>query len=159
MKKNETIQEYLQEAAEEARRGVSAGDGGPFGAVIVYRGKVIATAHNEVIRRNDPTAHAEILAIRKAAEVLGRFHLNGCELYCTGEPCPMCFSAIHWAHLDRVVYCNTKAQAAEIGFDDQFITEILTGRRPDPIPFLRQPDPACTSVLRFWDEKEDKILY
>ncbi len=159
MKKNETIERYLQLAAEEARKGVEADHGGPFGAVIVHRGEVIATAHNEVVHRNDPTAHAEILAIRQAGKVLGRFHLEGCELYCTGEPCPMCFSAIHWAHLDRVVYCNTKAQAAEIGFDDQFITEIITGRQPDPIPFLHLPDPACSSVMRFWDEKEDKILY
>jgi len=159
METNETIDHYLRLAAEEARRGVSAGDGGPFGAVIVHRGEIIAAAHNEVIRRNDPTAHAEILAIRKAGESLGRFHLNGCELYCTGEPCPMCFSAIHWAHLDRVVYCNTKAQAAAIGFDDQFITEIITGRRPDPIPFLHRSDPLCRSLLKFWEDKEDKILY
>ncbi len=159
MKNNETIERYLQLAAEEASKGVEAGHGGPFGAVIVYRGEVIATAHNEVIHRNDPTAHAEILAIRQAGKKLGRFHLDGCELYCTGEPCPMCFSAIHWAHLGRVVYCNTKAQAAEIGFDDQFITEIITEKRPDSIPFLHRPDPKCDSVLKFWDEKEDKILY
>jgi len=159
MKKNEIVEKYLRLAADEARKGVEANHGGPFGAVIVYRGEIIAVAHNEVIHRNDPTAHAEILAIRRAGKALGRFHLDGCELYCTGEPCPMCFSAIHWAHLDRVVYCNTKSQAAEIGFDDQFITEIITGRRPDPVPFVHQPDPVCRSVLKIWNEKEDRILY
>lgn len=152
-------QEFMHLAAEEARRGVEAGDGGPFGAVIVFRGKVIAQAHNEVIRRNDPTAHAEILAIRLAGEMLSRFHLDGCTLYCTGEPCPMCFSAIHWAHLDRVVYCNSKAEAAAIGFDDQFITDVIIGRQPDPIPFVHQTANECKALLRLWENKEDKIPY
>ncbi|WP_456458940.1 nucleoside deaminase [Nitratifractor sp.] len=159
MEKEEKIESYLHLAAQEARRGVMAGHGGPFGAVIVHEGEIVAVAHNEVLRRNDPTAHAEILAIREAGRILQRFHLAGCELYCTGEPCPMCFSAIHWAHLERVVYCNTKAQAAEAGFDDAFITEIITGKRPDPIPFVRQPLSDCSAVLKFWEEKEDKIIY
>ncbi|WP_292663837.1 nucleoside deaminase [Nitratifractor sp.] len=152
-------QDFMHLAAEEARRGVEANHGGPFGAVIVFQGKVIARAHNEVIRRNDPTAHAEILAIRQAGEMLSRFHLDGCTLYCTGEPCPMCFSAIHWAHLDRVVYCNSKADAAAIGFDDQFITEIITGRQADPIPFVRHATQECKTLLKLWENKEDKILY
>ena len=150
---------YLRLAIEEARKGVEANHGGPFGAVIVHEGEIIAAAHNEVLLRNDPTAHAEILAIRIAGEKLGRFHLEDCELYCTGEPCPMCFSAIHWAHLDLVVYCNTKAEAAAIGFDDAFITEIIRGNRPDPIPFAKQEIPGCKSILKLWDEKEDKIPY
>ena len=144
---------------EEARKGVEAGHGGPFGAVIVYQGEIIASAHNEVLSTYDPTAHAEIRAIRIASEKLKRFHLDGCTLYCTGEPCPMCFSAIHWAHLDRVVYCNTKADAAAIGFDDAFITEIIRGEKPDPIPFVHAGEPPCQSILQLWDEKEDKILY
>ncbi|ADV46151.1 nucleoside deaminase [Nitratifractor salsuginis] len=152
-------EEYLQIAIGEARKGVEAGHGGPFGAVIVYRGEIVSTAHNEVVLRNDPTAHAEILAIRLAGEKLQRFHLNGCTLYCTGEPCPMCFSAIHWAHLDRVIYCNTKEEAAKIGFDDTFITEIIRGEKPDPIPFARHPLPTCTRLLKLWEEKEDKIPY
>ena len=150
---------YLRLALEEAERGVEAGHGGPFGAVIVHEGEVIAAAHNEVLSSHDPTAHAEIQAIRIASEKLGRFHLEGCTLYCTGEPCPMCFSAIHWAHLERVVYCNTKAEAAAIGFDDAFITEILRGQRPDPIPFLHRDERSCKRVLKLWEEKEDKIPY
>jgi len=153
------IQKYLQIALEEARKGVEEGHGGPFGAVIVYRGEIIARAHNQVLRDNDPTAHAEIRAIRLASAKLKRFHLEGCTLYCTGEPCPMCFGAIHWAHLDRVVYCNTKAEAAAVGFDDTFITEILQGRKPDPIPFRHVELPSCKSVLKLWEEKEDKIPY
>ena len=150
---------YLRLALEEAERGVRNGDGGPFGAVIVHEGEVIATAHNQVLATNDPTAHAEIQAIRIASKKLGRFHLEGCALYCTGEPCPMCFSAIHWAHLDRVVYCNTKAEAAAIGFDDAFITEILRDQRPDPIPFIHRNEQSCKRVLKLWEEKEDKIPY
>jgi guanine deaminase len=152
-------EKYLQIAIEEARKGVEAGHGGPFGAVIVHQDEIIATAHNEVVLRNDPTAHAEILAIREAGKRLERFHLRGCILYCTGEPCPMCFSAIHWAHLNRVIYCNTKQDAAAIGFDDALITEIIRGERPDPIPFLHRPVPSCTHLLKRWEEKEDKVLY
>ena len=150
---------YLRLAIQEARKGVTANHGGPFGAVIVQEGEIIATAHNEVLLRNDPTAHAEIMAIRIAGKKLGRFHLEGCELYCTGEPCPMCFSAIHWAHLDRVVYCNTKEEAAAIGFDDAFITELIRGDRPDPIPFEKEEIRGCKSILGLWKEKEDKIPY
>jgi len=150
---------YLRLAVEEARKGVEAGHGGPFGAVIVYRDEIVATAHNEVLLHNDPTAHAEIQAIRRASRKLERFHLEGCTLYCTGEPCPMCFSAIHWAHLDRVVYCNTKAEAAAIGFDDAFITEIIRGKQPDPIPFIHHDRKSCKSVLKLWEKKEDKIPY
>jgi len=150
---------YLRLALEEAEKGVEAGDGGPFGAVIVHEGEVIATAHNEVLSSNDPTAHAEIRAIRIASAKLNRFHLEGCTLYCTGEPCPMCFGAIHWARLDKVVYCNTKAEAAAIGFDDTFITEILLGKRPDPIPFVHRDEQSCKRVLKLWEEKEDKIPY
>jgi guanine deaminase len=152
-------QRYLRLALEEAERGVRDGEGGPFGAVIVHEGEVIASAHNEVLSTKDPTAHAEIRAIRLASSKLGRFHLEGCTLYCTGEPCPMCFGAIHWAHLDRVVYCNTKAEAAAVGFDDAFITEILLGKRPDPIPFVHRDERSCKRVLKLWEEKEDKIPY
>lgn len=119
----------------------------------------MAQAHNEVLLRNDPTAHAEILAIRKASEKLGRFHLQGCVLYTTGEPCPMCFSAIHWAHLDGVYYCNTKADAARVGFDDTLITEIIRGKRDDPIPFRHCEFSKCKKILRLWIDKTDKVIY
>ncbi|MEM8883228.1 MAG: nucleoside deaminase [Planctomycetota bacterium] len=108
----------MQEAVAEARAGVRNGDGGPFGAVIVKDGAILARAHNEVLKTNDPTAHAEVLAIRRAATQLGTPHLTGCELYTTCEPCPMCLAAIHWARLDRVIYAETRDSAARIGFDD-----------------------------------------
>ena len=100
-------------------------DGGPFGAVIVKDGKIIARGANRVTASVDPTAHAEVNAIREAARVLGTFDLSGCEIYTSCEPCPMCLGAIYWAHLDKVYYGNTKADAKEIGFDDSFIYDEL----------------------------------
>lgn len=97
--------------------------GGPFGAVVVKDGKVVASSSNSVTRDNDPTAHAEVNAIRKAAEELGTYDLSGCTIYSSCEPCPMCLGAIYWARIDKLYYANTKADAAEIGFDDSFIYE------------------------------------
>jgi guanine deaminase len=149
----------MQAAWQEAKKGIEAGHGGPFGAVIVKEGEIIASGHNEVIKTNDPTAHAEMVVIRRASRALGRFSLEDCELYVTGEPCPMCFSAIHWAHLDRIYYCNTKADAAAIGFDDAFITEIIEGKRPDPITFEHRPDDACHTLFKQWYDNPDKVPY
>jgi len=149
----------MKVALEEARIGIEAEDGGPFGAVIVKGGEIIARGHNEVIKHNDPTAHAEMVTIRRAAKKLGNFSLEGCVLYTTGEPCPMCFSAIHWAHLDRVYYCNTKADAAAIGFDDSLITEIIQGKKSDTIPLIRQASPKCKEIATRWYEDPDKIPY
>jgi len=149
----------MKEAFSEAEKGIAAGDGGPFGAVIVKEGKIIARGHNEVIKSNDPTAHAEMVAIRKASSYLQSFILEGCTLYVTGEPCPMCFSAIHWAHIDKVYYCNTKKDAAEIGFDDAFITEIIEGKKRDPISFVHMPNTACKILFSQWYDDPDKIPY
>ena len=149
----------MQAAWEEAKRGIEAKDGGPFGAVIVKEGEIIARGHNEVIKTNDPTAHAEIVAIRRATAKLQNFSLEGCELYVTGEPCPMCFSAIHWAHLDRVYYCNTKSDAAAIGFDDTLITEIILEKVPDPITFKHKPDDLCKKLFRQWYDDPDRVPY
>ena len=149
----------MQMAYEEAKLGVEARDGGPFGCVIVKDDHIVARGHNEVIKTNDPTAHAEIVAIRKASQALKTFSLEGCALYVTGEPCPMCFSAIHWARIDKVVYCNTKADAAAIGFDDAFITEIILGKKPDPIPFVHQPDDRCSTLFQQWYDDPDKTPY
>ena len=153
------MEKFMKMALEEAQIGIEKGDGGPFGAVVVKGGEVIARAHNEVVKTFDPTAHAEILAIRRASWRLRSFHLEGCDLYVTGEPCPMCFSAIHWAHMSRVFYCNTKEQAAAIGFDDTLITEIIMQKRPDPIPFRHRPNPACGKLFDKWYENPQKILY
>ncbi len=116
-----THEDFMRRAIKLAARNVESGNGGPFGAVIVKDGIVVAEACNEVTSRNDPTAHAEVQAIRKACEKLGTFQLNGCVIYTSCEPCPMCIGAIYWARPDAVYYASTKAEAAAIGFDDHFI--------------------------------------
>lgn len=120
--------DYMQMAIDEARRGITQGHGGPFGSVIVKDGQVVASAHNEVLHRNDPTAHGEIMAIRRAGEQLGTFDLSGCELYTTGEPCHMCLCAIMWANIDRVFYGCTIADNGRIGFRDERFDNIFGGR-------------------------------
>ena len=149
----------MQEAFAEAKKGIENGDGGPFGAVLVKDGKIIARGHNEVIKHNDPTAHAEMVTIRKASSQLENFSLEGTTLYVTGEPCPMCFSAIHWAHIEKVYYCNTKMDAAEIGFDDAFITEIIEGKKEDPVSFTHLPDEACKTLFKAWYDDPKKMPY
>ncbi len=153
------MEKWMRIAYDEAKAGIESGDGGPFGCIIVKEGRIVARGHNEVVKTNDPTAHAEMVAIRRASQALGSFMLGGCTLYVTGEPCPMCFSAIHWAHIDKVVYCNTKADAAAIGFDDAFITEIILGKKPDPIPFVHRPDDRCRTLFRQWYDDPDKTPY
>src|SRR5665647_1288636 len=110
------IRQAIEMAVASVRR-----DGGPFAALVVKDGVVIATGTNQVTRGNDPTAHAEIVAIREACRVLGDFQLTGCEVYASCEPCPMCLGAIYWARPDKMYFANTKTDAAAIGFDDQFI--------------------------------------
>ncbi|HHT61997.1 MAG: nucleoside deaminase [Paludibacteraceae bacterium] len=135
-------------------------DGGPFGAVIVKDGKVIATGGNRVTANNDPTAHAEISAIRKACKKLNTFDLSGCEIYSSCEPCPMCLSAIYWAHLDRLYYGNTKKDAANIGFDDSFIYDELDLKPADrKIPSMQKLRDEAIKAFQIWDEKTDKIEY
>ena len=150
---------FMEEAFREAQKGIAAGDGGPFGAVIVKDGEIIARGHNEVVKTNDPTSHAEMNAIRNASSRLQNFKLEGCTLYVTGEPCPMCFSAIHWAHIERVYYCNTKEDAARIGFDDSLITKIILGEKDDPVSFIHTPDQRCQALFTQWVEDPDKIPY
>ncbi|HPO48366.1 MAG TPA: nucleoside deaminase, partial [Paludibacteraceae bacterium] len=129
-------------------------DGGPFGAVIVKDGKVIATGGNRVTANNDPTAHAEISAIRKACKKLNTFDLSGCEIYSSCEPCPMCLSAIYWAHLDRLYYGNTKKDAANIGFDDSFIYDELDLKPADrKIPSTQKLRDEAIKAFQIWDEK------
>jgi len=118
MKKDKLMEEAVEIAQKSAMD-----DGGPFGAIIVKDGKVIGTGRNEVTAVNDPTAHAEIQAIRAACSILQNFQLSDCEIYTSCEPCPMCLSAIYWARIKTVYYASTKKEAAQIGFDDQFIYE------------------------------------
>jgi len=134
--------------------------GGPFGAVIVKDGKIIAKAANSVTKTNDPTAHAEVNAIRLAAKELGTFDLSGCEIYTSCEPCPMCLGAIYWAHLDKVYYANTKNDARAIDFDDAFIyEEIQRPMQERHTPFIQMMREEALAAFKKWQDKEDKIEY
>lgn len=116
-----THEDYMKEAFKEAFQGMRNNEGGPFGAVVVINGKIIGRGHNIVTSSNDPTAHAEVVAIRNACQTLGVFHLPEATIYATSEPCPMCLSAIYWANIKNVFYCTDKFQVEKIGFSDKFI--------------------------------------
>ena len=155
-KKNEIMREAIRLSIEN----VESGNGGPFGAVVVKDGKIIARGANQVTSTNDPTAHAEVVAIRKACEVLGSFQLDGCEIYTSCEPCPMCLGAIYWARPDKIYYANTKEDAAEISFDDQFIYEELDRPISERKLFTEQMlrDEALMAFKK-WSESSDKVEY
>jgi guanine deaminase len=134
--------------------------GGPFGAVIVKDGKIIAEGFNQVTSSNDPTAHAEIVAIRNACAALGTFDLSGCEIYTSCEPCPMCLSAIYWARLARIYYANTREDAARIGFDDAFLyREMTTPLEARKIPLVRLLAEEAIAAFHEWEAKPDKTPY
>lgn len=152
--------EFMKAAAKEAVEGVKKGHGGPFGAVIVKDNCIIARAHNEVIKNNDPTDHAEMLAIRSAAKMLGRFDLSDCILYTSCEPCPMCFSAIHWAKIKKVYYGCTREDAAGVGFDDKYIYDVIKGEAEHKkVEFLQQDRESCLKAFDEWEAREDKVNY
>ncbi len=135
-------------------------NGGPFGAVIVKDGKIIATGVNGVTRHNDPTAHAEVSAIRKAAKKLGTYDLEGCVIYTSCEPCPMCLGAIYWAHLDKMYYGNTKTDAKNIGFDDSFIYEEIDLKPADrKLKSEQLLSNEAFKAFEDWKNKTDKIEY
>ena len=135
-------------------------EGGPFGSIIVKNDKVIAEGSNKVTLNNDPTAHGEIVAIRKACKSLNNFNLSGCELYSTCEPCPMCLSAIYWAHIDKVYYANTRNDAQKIDFDDSLIySELLTNVKKRKIPMVPMMRDEALKVFELWDKKTDKVKY
>ncbi len=151
---------FMQEAIALSLKSVRSGKGGPFGAVVVKDGEIIASGHNQVTSTNDPTAHAEVVAIREACKVLRSFQLTGCELYTSCEPCPMCMGAIYWARPDRVYYANTKADAAKIGFDDQFIYDELDlpiSKRQLPITQIMRDEALI--AFQEWTDKADKVEY
>jgi len=139
---------------------VRSGGGGPFGAVIVRNGRIIAEAANCVTLINDPTAHAEVTAIRKACRKLHKFELKDCEIYTSCEPCPMCVGAIYWARLRRVYYAGTASDAAKAGFDDQFIYREIA-RKPDrrKISMVRLMHKDALAGFRAWKESGEKVLY
>lgn len=156
-----TDEHYLREAIALARQGMERNDGGPFGCVIVKDGEVIGRGNNRVTSSNDPTAHAEVVAIREACQKLGSFQLNGCTLYTSCEPCPMCLGAIYWARPDRIVFAATREDAATAGFDDQLIYDEL------PLPTEQRRIPTTAGLLRLdaqavfsaWMAKQDKTTY
>ena len=154
------MNKYMKIAAEEAAKGVKRNKGGPFGAVIVRKGKVIAKSHNEVIGTNDPTAHAEIVAIRKASAKLKRFDLSDCEIYSSCEPCPMCLAAIYWANIKKLYYGCTKEDAARINFADNFIYQAIRGKAGKKKIAVQKIDrDECLKLFKGWELKVDKVQY
>lgn len=150
----------LQRATELALDNVRLSKGGPFGAVIVKDGSIIAEAVNLVTMNNDPTAHAEVLAIREACRLLQTFQLTGAELYTSCEPCPMCLGAIYWARLDRVYYAATQADAAEAGFDDSFIyREIAVAPASRAIPMIHHPIREAGYPFAEWKSNPGRVAY
>ena len=151
---------FMQEAIQQAVENVRSGRGGPFGALVVKEGRVIARGTNLVTFSNDPTAHAEVTAIREACRALGAFQLSGCEIYTSCEPCPMCLGAIYWARPGRVYFAATASDAAEAGFDDSFIYEELKRLLPErKIPFERVMQDDGLEPFREWARKADRIRY
>lgn len=152
--------EFMQEAVDLSHKHMQNGAGGPFGCVIVKDGVVVGRGWNGVLSGNDPTAHAEVVAIRDACKKLGTFQLTGCDLYTSCEPCPMCLGAIYWARPDRVFYANTKADAAAIGFDDSFIyDELALPMEQRKIPMIQMDKTEALQVFQQWADKTDKQQY
>jgi guanine deaminase len=157
---NDERQEFMREAIRLSIENVKLGKGGPFAAVVVKDGKIISHGTNLVTTANDPTAHAEVVAIREACKALGTFQLDTCEIYTSCEPCPMCLGAIYWARPAKVFYGNTKQDAADIDFDDSFIYAEL----PKPIgerqiPMVQLLHDEAIKAFEEWKRKEDKIRY
>jgi tRNA(Arg) A34 adenosine deaminase TadA len=152
--------DMMQAAIDLSRSRMEAGLGGPFGAIVARGDRIVAEGFNQVTSANDPTAHAEVSAIRNACRTIGTFNLQGHTLYTSCEPCPMCLGAIYWARLDTVYYANTREDAAVIGFDDDHIyREFSKPIDERSIPFVRLDLPEAAAVFRTWAEKPDKIRY
>ena len=153
-------EDFMQKAVTAAIEGMNANEGGPFGCIIVKDGKIIGKGNNKVTSSNDPTAHAEVVAIREACKNLNSFQLEGCIIYTSCEPCPMCLGAIYWARPDKVYYAATKQDAANSGFDDAFIyKEIPLPNDKRSIPFEQISREIGIDAFKKWDKKEDKINY
>lgn len=151
---------FMEEAIRLAVENVENGTGGPFGAVVVKDGKIIAACGNSVTPDNDPTAHAEVNAIREACRKLGTYQLEGCEVYASCEPCPMCLGAIYWARPSKVYYASTKEDAAVAGFDDSFIYREIALPEPErSIPFLNEKEGDAGKEFSLWRKNENKVEY
>lgn len=150
----------MKAAVNAALKGMDNNEGGPFGCVVVKDGKIVGRGNNKVTSTNDPTAHAEVNAIRDACKNLNSFQLEGCEIYTSCEPCPMCLGAIYWARPDKVYYGSNQIDAANIGFDDEFIyKEIPLPYKERSIPFQQLGREVALEAFIKWEEKEDKTEY
>ncbi len=151
---------FMRRAIELSRIKMQANEGGPFGAVVVKGGKVVGEGWNQVLGTNDPTAHAEVVAIRNATKALGSFDLSGAEIYTSCEPCPMCLAAILWARIGKMFYGNTRIEAAKIGFDDEyFYVEVAKPLHGRELPAERLLEKEAEAVFGEWDIKPDKVPY
>jgi guanine deaminase len=152
---------FMSIALEEARRGIARGHGGPFGACVVRKGGVIATGHNEVLKTNDPTRHAEVCAVIRASKILGTPHLEGCEIYSTTEPCVMCFAAIHWAQIKRIYFGTTVRDVKKLGFNEVVISNrVLKRMGQSPValvPGVMREE--CRELLEFWRNLPNSRTY
>lgn len=156
----ENQNKFMLEAVSAALKGMDNNEGGPFGCVIVKDGKIVGRGNNKVTSNNDPTAHAEIIAIRDACKNLNSFQLEGCIIYTSCEPCPMCFGAIYWARPDKVFYGCNQQDAADIDFDDEFIyKEIELPYNKRSIPFEQVARDIAIEPFQKWRTKEDKTVY
>ncbi|WP_018620360.1 nucleoside deaminase [Spirosoma luteum] len=151
---------FLRQTFQLAREGMTTNQGGPFGSLVVRDGKIVGRGYNQVTSTNDPTAHAEVVAIRDACRNLGTFQLEGCTLYASCEPCPMCLGAIYWARPSRIVYGAFHSDAAGAGFDDQFIYEELDKPREErKIPMQQLLREEANAVFQEWEALEKRIPY
>ncbi|MEO1513822.1 MAG: nucleoside deaminase [Bacteroidota bacterium] len=153
-------EKFLRRAIELARKGMDTQVGGPFGAIVVKDGKIVGEGSNSVTSTNDPTAHAEVMAIREACRTLEDFQLTDCVLYTSCEPCPMCLGAIYWAHISRVVYACSREDAAAVDFDDEFIyEEIARPFEERRIPMKQLLRAEGVEVFKVWSQKSDRLPY
>ena len=157
---NELAEEFMRRAIELSRKGMEAGDGGPFGAVIVKEGKIVGEEWNRVVVTNDPTAHGEVVAIRETAKSLASFNLKGCDLYTSAQPCPMCLGAIYWSRIDRVYYGNSVKDAAAIGFDDEFFyQQVMRPPQKRQVSEVQLLAKEARQVFNDYAAKPDRVKY
>jgi guanine deaminase len=149
----------MKRAVAQACLGMRKNHGGPFGAVVARSGEIIAKAHNRVLKTNDPTAHAEVVAIRRAAKKLGTFDLSDCEIYSTCEPCPMCLAAIYWANIKKVFYGCTRKDAEKIGFRDKRLYDLMKKRKSPAVDKIKLERGECLKPFREWTRKKDRTNY
>jgi guanine deaminase len=151
---------FMNFAVELSQQGSNENKGGPFGAIVVKDGEMVGMGYNQVTSSNDPTAHAEVVAIRDACKNLHTFQLTGCEIYTSCEPCPMCLGAIYWARPEKVFYANTRYDAAAIGFDDSFIYDEINRKMTErKIPMIKIECENAIKIFNQWKEKQNKIGY